>query len=370
MTDSNTQSPAAPIPRGLIPVPVYLRTKKLIHRFLPSAVFLAVCAVCAWLWTEKFQPTNFYGHVEVIKTNVSSPSGGMVTNLWVQLHQKVTANSVAAEIVTTDPRTVNSRLAVMRGQMQLTQLEMSPVLGQQRNALDFAQLVLNSSRTRVEVEIARANLEKARADLKRNEQLLKEGLNSEELVDFYRKTLGVYEAEVRTKTVLQSDIEKTLQRLSHLADTYVPGGENDPLRQALRVQEAQTRALEDKIRPLPLFCPQDGVVTQIYHRRGEEIAAGVPILTITSTKTERIIGQLPEYFPFTPEVGMPVTIRTRGYPRSMGVGKVLGFNPALEIDTNAVGRTAVPLPYRSVSISIPPELRLSPGQAVDLHLSR
>ena len=165
--------------------------------------------------------------------NVTAPSGGMLTNLWVRLHQKVSSSTVAAEIVTTDPRTVNSRLAVMRGQMQLTQLEMSPVLGQQRNALDYAQLVLNASRTRVEVEIAQANLEKARSDLRRNEELLRKELVSEEIVDFYRKTLSVYEAEVRTKSALEKDISKTLERLSHLADTYIPGGENDPLRQAV-----------------------------------------------------------------------------------------------------------------------------------------
>ena len=360
----------SPDPLAPISTPFFQGLRRRGQRFTPLFVFTGVFAGCVYLWGVRLQPTNFQGSVEVVRALVIVPAGGLLTNLWVQLHQKVTADTLVAEVVTTDPRTVSSRLSVMRGQMQLTQLEMSPVLGQQRNALDYAQLGLSISRLRVEAEMAKVNLSKAKSDLARTEQLRQQNLVSEEVLEGMRRAAESLDLEVREKSLIVESMGKTLKRLSFMEDTFVPGGENDPLRQALRVQEAQTRALEDKIRPFPLYAPMDGVITAIHHRRGEQVLEGACVAVVTGQKAERIIGQLPQLFPRAVELGMPITVRSRSVPPKVGVGSIIGFSPSFESETNTAGRAAAPFPFRAVSISIPKDMILSPGEPVDLFLVR
>ncbi len=220
----------SPDPLAPISTPFFQGLRRRGQRFTPLFVFTGVFAGCVYLWGVRLQPTNFQGSVEVVRALVIVPAGGLLTNLWVQLHQKVTADTLVAEVVTTDPRTVSSRLSVMRGQMQLTQLEMSPVLGQQRNALDYAQLGLSISRLRVEAEMAKVNLSKAKSDLARTEQLRQQNLVSEEVLEGMRRAAESLDLEVREKSLIVETMGKTLKRLSFMEDTFVAGGENDPLR--------------------------------------------------------------------------------------------------------------------------------------------
>ncbi|MBM3848407.1 MAG: hypothetical protein FJ405_19245 [Verrucomicrobia bacterium] len=352
----------------MIATPWRVRFQSLFFKTAPGLMFVGVCAACAVLWNRAGFPTEFVGDVEIGAVVVSAPDGGTLTNVWGKLHEHVAAGTPLAEIVTTDPRTVSSRLAVMRGRMHLTELEMSPVLGQQRNALDYAQLSLNVSRLKVELATARVNLERAISELRRSEALQRQNLISEEAVDVSRKAQQALEAEVREKSAFVTEAEKTLLRLSYLADTFVPGGENDPLRQALRVQESQTRALEDKIRPLPLHAPIEGVITAVFSRSGEHVIPGAPILEITPAKPERILGRLPKSMISRVQPGMLVSVSTRGLDSESGWGRVLGMSPALKIETNLTGRSASPLPYQAISISIPTKLSLMPGEPVNISL--
>jgi multidrug resistance efflux pump len=351
-----------------IPTPLRLRLSQYLSFLGPKLMFALVCLACGILWIQYTAPTHFFGQVQIDEIVIAAPDGGLITNAIVRLHETVKAGMVVSELITTDPRTVNSRLAVMRGRMQLTELEMSPILGQQRNALDFAQLSLNTSRLKVELATARVNLERAKAELRRSEKLRETNLISDEALDVYRKAYEAFEAEVREKSILVIESDKTIQRLAHLADTFIPGGENDPLRQAIRVQESQTRALEDKVRPMQLVTPSDGIITAIHHRNGEQVIAGTPIVTITQPKPERILGQLPQGYPFEPVLGMKIRVSTRGIGTHNGWANVIGISPAIATDTNNVGRTASLLPYRSISISMPTNMNLLPGQPVDLFL--
>lgn len=360
--------PRASTGRSTIPIPLPTRVRNLFRRWTPTLIFLTVAALCGGLWREHVSPSSCVGTVETLRALVTCPDDGTLTNVWVTLHQEVKEGAVVAEVVTTDPRTVNSRLSVMRGRMQLTELEMSPVMSQQRNAIDYAQLTLSAKRLKVEVETARVNLSRAEADLERYRKLHKNGLISDEALLVYQRLREALDIEVQEKGTLLKEMEKTLERLSFLADSFIPGSENDPLRQAIKVQEAQTRALEDRIRPLPLLSPMDGIVTAVYRRRGEQLIAGLPVAEITSAKVERIVGQLPQSVPFSPEVGMAVRVQTRGVHRRVGQAQIIGLSPHLEVDTNTVGRTASAFPYRVFSVSLPTNMALLPGETVELTL--
>ena len=357
-----------------IPSPFRARWLRPRWRLVHAGGFLALCAGITLEWQRLQQPITFVGQVETIQTIVSSRDAGYITNLWVLPLQEIQAGDLVAEIVTTDPRTVNNRLEAMRDRMRLAALEMEPILSRERSAVAYEELSVNCDRVRAELAIARVRLQQADSQLKRDQELFEQGVLSAELFELSRRNKESYEVEVVEKSNLVQRTEKTLDRLKTMAETFVPGGENDPIKQALAVEEDKMKVFEAKASPLRLFAPTGGVVTGIQRHAGEQVLAGEPIAIITSSEGGRIVGFLPEHFPIVPRVGMEVEVRKRALPRERARATVLGVSPHLESITNslvppvAVHPVVVPATRRVISISLPAALNLLPGEPVDLAL--
>jgi multidrug resistance efflux pump len=159
-----------------------------------------------------------------------------------------------------------------------------------------------------------------------------------------------------------------------MANEPASGGINDPLKQALLVEEEKIKIFEQKMKPLQLLAPFSGIITAVLHHPGEQILPGQPLALVTSRDSARIIGYLPPGFPIQPRLGMKVEIRTRSLKRLKACGKVTGVGPHLETVTNTfvqpilVRPTVVQPLARPISISLPAELKLLPGEPVDLTL--
>jgi multidrug resistance efflux pump len=361
-------------PLRRIPSPPGARWRLVRWPLTQALVFLIACALVILCWKQIHGTTGFVGQVETIQTIVSSRDDGLVTNLWVSPLQEVRAGDLIAEVVTTDPRTVNNRLEVMRDRMRLIQLEMEPVLSRQRGALTYEQLTVDCAKAKVELAIAQVNFERAAAQLIRDEKLHGEGLLSTELFELSRATKLGLEAEVLQRSNLVQNTAKALERLAFMADIFVPGGENDPLKQALATEEDKVRLFEARMSPLRLLAPTNGVVTAIHRHAGEQVLAGEPIATITSKESGRIIGYLPQTFPLIPCTGAEVEVTRRDFARHHARGRIIGIGPNLESITNSlvppfsVRPALVPQMGRVVSVSLPVGLGLSPGEPVDLRL--
>jgi multidrug resistance efflux pump len=360
----------------LPPVPTPFRSywrrwhKKVAH----VLVFLALCSGSTMVWRHLGNSRSFVGQVETIQTIVSSRDSGFITNLWVEPLQEINIGDLVAEIITTDPRTVNNRLEVMRDRMRLMSLEMEPVLSRQRTALAYEELSVDCDRVRSEVDVVRVRLEQAVSQLKRDETLFQQGALSAESFELSRRNKEAFEAELLGKSNLVQRTEKALERLKSVGDAFVPGGESDPIRQAIELEEDKTRVFEAKLLPLRLQSPTNGIVTEVHRHAGEHVIAGEPIATITSTQIVRIIGYLPQNFPITPLVGMQVEVSKRTLKRKKARATVLGVSPHLESITNTLVTPLAARPVmiapmgRKISISLPADLALLPGEPVDLML--
>ena len=335
-------------------------------------IFLGTCGLALIFWIQQGRPAYYLGEVEIIETLVSSPDSGYITNLWVTPLQEVRMGDLVVEVITTDPRTVNNRLEAMRDRMRLTALEWDPILRRERTTLDYEQLSVECDRVNTELEIARVKLEHAAIQLQRDSNAFSAKVVSEELLDLSRRNKEAFEVEVHEKSNHVFRAQKVLDRLQSLAETFTPGGENDPIRQALEVEEDKMRVFEAKIAPLRLHAPTGGVVTAIFRRTGEQVLAGDPIATITCEQAERIVALLPEQQSIIPRIGMEVEVLTRGWPRREGRAHVVGVSPRFQQITNSpialLGtRHAFLYPLgRQVSISLPPNLHLLPGETVNL----
>lgn len=113
----------------------------------------------------------------------------------------------------------------------------------------------------------------------------------------------------------------------------------------------------------------DGVVSAVYRRPGENVRAGEAILAISSERPERIIGFIRQPLSFEPRVGDPVEVRTRGQQRQVGMGEVLKIGARLELFTQPLrvrGFDSSQERGLPVLVSLPPGLRVHPGELVDL----
>jgi len=358
-----------------IPSPIGPRWRRRWHGFSQIAVFSLICAGAALAWRQMAHPTAFFGQVEVVQAGVASSDAGLLTNLWAAPFQEVKAGDLIAEVITTDPRTANNRLDVLRDRMRLTELEMGPTLRRESSAISYAGLIFACDKLRAELAAARVNLGQFSNQFERVTKLFRDQkVVSDTTYDKARAEFEALQADVDEKTRIVAATQKTLERLAYMADEPTSAAADDPLKQALLVEEEKIKIFEQKMKPLQVLAPISGTVTAIHHQAGEQLTAGQPIAVITSKEGARIVGYLPPGFPVLPRIGMNVEVRTRTSTRQTALGKVTGIGPSWETVTNVFVQPVMVRPTvvhplgRPISISVPPELKLLPGAPVDLKL--
>jgi hypothetical protein len=113
------------------------------------------------------------------------------------------------------------------------------------------------------------------------------------------------------------------------------------------------------------------MVNVIYHRVGEAVTAGEPVVGVAPFNAVRIIGYLRPPVLEEPKVGAAVEVRTRGPRGEVGSAKIIEVGtqfeplpPALQIPVRLT-TTELGLP---LCVSVPPSLKIRPGELVDLRL--
>jgi hypothetical protein len=137
------------------------------------------------------------------------------------------------------------------------------------------------------------------------------------------------------------------------------------------VQAEKLRLAEAQMAPRLLAAPMAGTVSSINKFCGESVVAADPVVTLSSIRSERVIGFLRQPFFLNPTTNMVVQVRTRGFHRQIGMGHILAVGESL-LPINDV--LLPPTKYNTTEnglpllISLPPELRqaVRPGEYVDI----
>jgi hypothetical protein len=120
---------------------------------------------------------------------------------------------------------------------------------------------------------------------------------------------------------------------------------------------------------LVLTAPIRGLVSLIHRRKGENISAGEPLVTISASHTDHIVGYLRQPLPIEPRTNMEVRIRTRGPKKEIGFGRIVSVGAHLQPINYALLPPTRPetvdlgLP---ILVSLPLGLSVHPGEFVDL----
>ena len=362
----NTDKPRA------IPIPLRQRCSDLRLRFLAPVILLAALGGLALLWEHHVMAPGMVGQAEPVLANVSCYKPGVLAELSVNRFQRVKAGDAVGQVMITDPKILASSLAVIQAEIELLRTEMRPITVQQRTAMDYDQLRLDWMRQRAQLATARVNLGLAETEFHRMSELFKDKIVSERMFEQSKAARERLQNEVEELAKLVSEGELSFQQLQFTNTSDLTKVSADPLHAALAVQESKLRLTEAELSPVILRAPIDGIVNTIFHRPGEAVTAGQPIVAIATFNPVRIVGYLRPPIVVEPKVGMQVQIRTRSLHRQMGIARIVEVGTQMEnvplplLGAMKMANIELGLP---IDISLPPNLPIRAGELVDIVLS-
>jgi multidrug resistance efflux pump len=350
-----------------IPIPRAQLWKEFRVRALPVLVFLITSAMVFQLWGERVTSANMPGVVVGAAAEIRSPASGYLTQVKVDRFQQVSAGEVIGQVVTTDPRLLEARLAVVLAEVELLRLGVGTPADHQRALLDYDALEMDLIRQRIALASAELRRQQAEREMQRMEELRERGLVPEADYERARSELDILVLEIEQQKEMIAEMRSRLESL---------GGRNansaaSSIAAAIRQQEQELRLIEAESMPVELVAPIDGMVTRVFRFNGERVSAEEPVLVLRSPRADYIVGYLPQPLRMQPEVGMPVAIRSKARVRQEFSGEVVDVGAQVEDMTEVELLTSPPttrtgLPVKVALGADSPELR--PGEVVQLTL--
>ncbi len=342
-----------------IPTPPAQRWREFRIQILPLVIFVITLVAIAFMWRNFVQPSGVVGQVEAIQANVISLGDGLITELMVERFQLVTNGQLLGSVQIADPEMLKAALGSVQVDLKLLRAQMR--LDEMRADQNEQQLRLGILSEQVALELAKVNSSVASNKLQRTAYLVKEGVESAAILEIDQSAKEALDSEIRIRLINIGNWQEALKMSAVPKDPT-----NDPIiQEAIKAKEEE---LEQTLKPSQLRAPMDGVVSVIYRRLNERVVRGEPIITVSATKAERVVGYIRQPISSLPNVDDTVLIRTRSQKRQVAEGKVLKvgsqfelINPALlSTDSN---RVEMGLP---ILVSLPQGVTVSPGEFVDL----
>jgi multidrug resistance efflux pump len=362
----------APAP---IPVPPEQRWFDVRVRFLPALVFAGALVCAAMLWRGDVGAPALIGQAEPVVSDVSCHKTGVLSELSVSRFQRVKTGDRIGQVMVVDPQVFTNSLAVIQAEIEMLRATLSPITARQRTAMEYDKYRLNWLEQRTQLAAARAELQYAEGEFRRMEALFKDKppIVSERQYDQAKEQRDRRQDQVNELTKAVSECETQFQELQLTNTMDLSRVTSDPLAATIAVQESKLRLTEAELIPVIVKAPMDGIVTTIYHRVGEAVTPGLPIVALATLEPVRIVGYLRPPIVREPKPGMKVSVRTRGLRRQCGSATILEVGTQLEI----VPATLLgPVNFASIvqglplNISLPSNLKVRAGEVVDITLAQ
>jgi len=145
---------------------------------LPVLAFLLILALSIVTWRSYVVPAVLVGEVEAIRRVILSPQPGRLTAYYVDHLQRVEAGDPLVEVLPSDPRLLEARLAVTRARLSFVQDAVDARVRQQNNRTSLLQLRLDWLNQRALLASLRAQETYYRLELERQEKLLGGGVTN------------------------------------------------------------------------------------------------------------------------------------------------------------------------------------------------
>lgn len=353
-----------------VPIPMSQRLRDMRTRVVPALVFGAAVLVTVMLWRDAITPAMLVGEVKTVRSTVNSPVPALLHRLTAQRLQPVKAGDVLAELVPSDPRQaldlLQNELSLLRAEASATESAQDIAASRRREALDYERLKLDWMAEKVALVVAQSEAKRAAMDLELAQGLVNAPAGSQRYTQEAQLAREKADAEVAARQALVDSLGQRMEELSvSPADKSKPA--DDRWQKAVQSLEQRLASVEKNHGVIVLRAPIDGMVTEVLRRTGENVTQGEPLVVVTATQPESIVGYLRQPLPVEPVVGQQVEVRTQGRERLKGMALVTRvgahFEPIINPALHPATTPEVGLP---VEISLPPNLRLRPGELVGL----
>jgi len=270
---------------------------------------------------------------------VKTEQPGTIARLLVDLGDSVTKGKVLAEY---DAR--EFELAVKQAEADLLSAEQS--LARARASVQASEAALRRAKdglVSLEAEVARTRSEVdwAKSELDRNEQLLRGGLIAARDVDSARNLNTV--AQARMAVAVSA-------RDQHPDQMRIAEAQLDFDRAALRVAEAEVTRRDatlgiarKRLGDTTIRAPFSGVVAKRLLNAGEYVKENTPVFNLVALDPLKYTGTVPERFAPDLKMGQRIELTVEAYPGRSFAGQVTRVSPAVEVQTRSLsleGRVA------------------------------
>ena len=349
-----------------IPTPALQRWREFRIQVLPAIIFAVVIASVVVLWRNYVLPAGMVGMVQTNTVSITFSEPGEITDIFVKPFDTVTNGQPLCVIRPYSPELTRASLDkiaadmnVLRGRLALNDL---------RNTEAIAKLRLDLLDQQTLLAIAKIRLDESEIVLDRKTKLLKDQIVPQAEFDIARAQRDAFKSEVADRTRLVKAWEDELAALKPLQNNDATNIDK-LIQDAIAKQQEELNAL---YQPVVLRSPINGQVSDVLQFAGQHAVTRQPILTINSAGAERIIGFIRQPIAQPPKLRDQVLIRTRSNHRQQFVAEIIQvgsqlepINPVMLPWSNSRRAVEMGLP---VAIQMPADLKLLPGELVELSL--
>ena len=298
---------------------------------------------------------------------VGSLQGGRIKTLHVSTGQSVRAGDILAVLDNRPLELERDRLRALlkQAEAQLTAQQDIERTQLQRNQLQAVRLHADEQRTRAELR-----------ELNKRVSRLK-SLQAEQLV-----RAADVEAARQRQQALAADLATrptgSVRTLSMMGLRPRPASEQEarlddrmaPFRAALSVHQASLQQVEQELNELTVRAPVDGVVSILVQQVGDVVRAGMPIVTLVSSRPGYVVGYVPERQSRRLTVSQRVGLRRHASFGGRIDAQIVALAPNLEAAPPRLSaKLTLPFFVRRVVIRMDQPHVLVPGESfyVSLH---
>lgn len=330
---------------------------------VPKGLLIALALAGFWYLSHGLTigPGTTMGYAEEVIHQIAPLQTARLKEVTVKLGQRVKAGDVLARL---DDK--NLQLQRTRVVAELDQAKANLVAEQDVQASMLMRGQIQAVRAYADVQRMRAELREYDTQLKRLNTL-----KSNQLV-----RASDVEAARRQKRSLAADLSSrplgTVRDQELMGLRPRPKTDQDrrleerigPFKSLVAVKEAELVELDQQLADLVLKAPVDGTVGTILMRIGDVVGAGMPVLTVVTTRPGHVVAYVPERVVAKFLQGSAVELRKTGLIVTPVIGQVVELGPLVEeVPIRSRPSPAVPAWGRRVVVKLDKPIDLLPGEA-------